>query len=136
MIARVLPLLLLPALIYVGLWAIWGAHLDTHFAAPLLSIHMISGETWTLTVSAVFLLFAIFCMFVEIVRSVTPTTWSIAENLASAIAFAIGIVLFLAVRGFATTEFFVVVVLLLLDFVTDFVVMTISARRTVQYENR
>ena len=45
----------------------------------------------------------------------------------------IGLVFFIVAKGFATSEFFILLVLLLLDFITDSVVMTLTARRTVEF---
>ncbi|HVY84467.1 MAG TPA: hypothetical protein VG943_05005 [Caulobacterales bacterium] len=132
-ITSLVPVLVLPALLYVALWLIWGADLERRFSGELFSLHMVSGDTWRVTLGAAFSLLSVVCLFVEIVRSGTPTKWTIGENLVTAIALVISLVLFLLVRGFATSEFFFLTVLFLLDFVTDATVMTLTSRRTVEY---
>ena len=46
---------------------------------------------------------------------------------------ATGLVLFLLVPSFSTAEFFLIVLMALLDFMAGFTVMTFTSRRTVEY---
>lgn len=134
-IARLVPLLIIPAVFYVLFWLMWGAELEHHFAGDLFAIRMVSGEIWHVTLGAAFMILGVLCLFVEIVRSPTPTAWNIGENVVTAVTLVLSLILFLIVRGFATSEFFFLTVLFLLDFVTEATVMTMTSRRTVEYTN-
>ena len=130
---RLVPLLIIPAIAYVALWATSGGQIEARLAGQFLSLPMVSGEVWRLTLGGLFVIVAVLCLFVEVVRSAIPSNTNMAENIVTAAVFIICLILFLLVRGFATTEFFLVVLLLLLDFLTDSTVMVLTARRTVEY---
>ena len=131
MTLRLIPLLVVPVLLYLLIWATSGGQIEARFASVLFSIGMVSGEVWHVTLSAGFIALSIVCLFVEIVRSAVPTKWAIGENMVTALSFALCLILFLLVNGFATSEFFLLMIMLLLDFVTDAAVMAITSRRTI-----
>lgn len=128
---RLIPLLVAPMIIYLLVWATSSGQIEARFASVLFSIGMVSGEVWHVTLSAAFIALSIVCLFIEIVRSAVPTKWAIGENMVTALSFALCLVLFLLVNGFATSEFFLLMIMLLLDFITDAAVMAITSRRTV-----
>ena len=51
--------------------------------------------------------------------------------MASIILWVVCLIIFLFARGFGTAEFFIMMLLLLADYLTDTVVMVFTARRTV-----
>lgn len=128
---RYVPFLAFPMIIYTLLVLTWGAQAAANFAAQAFAIPMASGDVLSMSVSAVFIAFAILCLFAEVVRSARPTNAAIGENLSTAIVLVACIVLLLMVRGFGTSEFFMVTLLLLVDFMTDAAVMVFTARRTI-----
>jgi hypothetical protein len=132
---RVIPLLLFPAVAYVALWLTSGGQIEERLASQVLSLPMASGDVWRLSLGGVFIIGSVLCLFVEVVRSAIPSGTNIAENMVTAGVLVFGIGAFLLLRGFGTTEFFLIVLLLLLDFLTDSTVMVLTARRTVEYNH-
>ena len=130
---RFIPLLVLPAIAYVLLWLSAGAAIQQRLDGEVLSLPMASGDVWRLTLGGVFIIGSVLCLFVEVVRSAIPSNTNMGENMVTALALVLGIGMFLLLRGFGTTEFFLIVLLLLLDFLTDSTVMVLTARRTVEY---
>jgi hypothetical protein len=130
---RFVPLLVLPALGYALLWSSAGADIQERLAGGVLALAMPSGDLWRLTLGDLFIVGSVLCLFVEVVRSAIPSPTNVAENMVTALALVACIVAFLLLRGFGTIEFFMIALLLLLDFLTDSTVMVLTARRTVEY---
>ena len=128
---RYVPFLVAPVVIYAFLVLTWGAQTGADFAAQAFAVPLASGDVLSMSVGALFIAFAILCLFAEVVRSARPTNAAIGENMSTAIVLVVCLVLFLMVRGFGTSEFFLVTLLLLVDFMTDAAVMVFTARRTI-----
>ena len=58
------------------------------------------------------------------------------DNGLSVALFIVTFILWLLVRAFGTTEFFIIVLMCLLDFLSGSVIMTRVSQRTVQYDNQ
>ena len=126
----IFPKLIIPMVIYAVI-ALLGAA-DTvaaRLADPLFEIGMMSGATWGLTPGDLILIIALFFLFIEIVKSSDTGTASIINHGMSMLVFVIGLVLFLLVGRFATSVFFLLTVMALLDTVAGFVVTIVAARR-------
>ena len=128
---RYVPFLIFPVIIYAFLALTWGAKAGADFTAQVFAIPMASGDVFSMSVGSLFIAFAILCLFAEVVRSARPTNAAIGENMSTALLLVVCLVLFLMVRGFGTSEFFLVTLLLLVDFMTDAAVMVFTARRTI-----
>lgn len=126
---RFFPAMALPPLAYAMLVL---SGLAGNMSQQLFAINMASGETWSVTYSAVFLTFALVCFFAELLRTASPSTVSTWVNVLLACAFAPCMIAFLLVRGFATDEFFLVTLMMLLDFLLDSAVLVFTSRRTVE----
>jgi hypothetical protein len=130
-IFRYIPVLIVPVIIYAFLVLSWGAQASLNFAGQAFTVPLASGDLWKVSTGALFIAFSIVCLFAEVVRSARPTNAAIGENMATAIVMIICLVLFLLVRGFGTSEFFLVILLLTVDFMTDSAVMVFTARRSI-----
>jgi hypothetical protein len=128
---RYVPFLIFPVIIYAFLALAWGSKAGADFTAQAFAIPMASGDVFSMSVGSLFIAFAILCLFAEVVRSARPTNAAIGENMSTALLLVACLVLFLMVRGFGTSEFFLVTLLLLVDFMTDAAVMVFTARRTI-----
>lgn len=128
---RYVPFLVAPVVIYALLALGWGVQAGTGFTAQAFAVPLASGDVLSMSVGSLFIAFAILCLFAEVVRSARPTNVAIGENLSTALVLVVCIVLFLLVRGVGTSEFFLVTLLLLVDFMTDAAVMVFKARRTI-----
>jgi hypothetical protein len=132
----IVPLLALPALFYaISAAPHGGAGVNAYLAEPALSIGMSGGGQWIITHGHMITLLAIFCLFIEIIKSVRPSTLALIDNALSIGVFIVCLVLFLLTPGFGTTEFFLIMLMALLDFMAGAVVMVFTARRTVEMDS-
>jgi hypothetical protein len=143
-IFSVFPLLLIPVLIY-NIWA-FGATVGDHdgskaaafaeklvFADPAHAIHMASGAHWAIASGDLFVLLSMVLLFVELLKSTSTGTAAIFNHALSMLVFIVCLVEFLLGKSFATTPFFLITVMTLLDVLAGVVVTIVSARRDVEF---
>ena len=130
-ILRYIPTLILPIGIYAIIAFPAGAHTDEHLNSQLFAITMASGDVWRMTLGAALLCLAIVCQMIEVIRSASPRKAALGENMIGVVLWIISLILFLLVRGFGTAEFFLLLLLLLSDYLTDAVIMVFTSRRTI-----
>ncbi|MEL7040166.1 MAG: hypothetical protein AAGL90_01505 [Pseudomonadota bacterium] len=115
-----------------------GAAILSENASPLMSIlgqkffavGMIGGEIeWVLTKGDALLLLSIAVLFMEILKSTSTGTATIMNHAFSMIVFIVCLMLFLLHPNFATSVFFILTVMALLDVLAGVVVTIVSARR-------
>lgn len=94
------------------------------------SIPMIAGDVvWVMTKGDALLLLSIAVLFMEILKSTSTGTATIMNHAFSMILFIVCLMLFLLHPNFATSVFFIVTVMALLDVLAGVVVTIVSARR-------
>lgn len=140
-IFSIFPLLAVPVIIY-NLIALGGPAefvnpVTGNTVAPLLaqldgvmfSIDMIASVTWELTGGDVLIVLSIALLFMEILKSTSTGTATIMNHAVSMILFIVCLVEFLLMANFATSVFFIIMVMTLLDVLAGVVVTIVSARR-------
>ncbi len=142
----IFPLLVIPVALYNLLALGFGGSVESanEFgeivraeAAPMLSLlngkflglPMISGVDWILTKGDAILLVAIVFLFLEILKSTSTGTSTIINHAVSMILFIICLIQFLLLPNFATSTFFILMSMTLLDVLAGVVVTIVSARR-------
>jgi hypothetical protein len=138
-IFNVFPLLMIPVLIY----NVWGfgstvAHHDSntvrqHLFDAWLRVPMASGVEWIVTFGDVMVLLSLLLLFIELLKSTSTGTAAIFNHALSMLVFIICLVEFLLHPAFATTPFFLILVMSLLDVLAGVVVTIVSARRDVEF---
>ena len=94
------------------------------------SVPMIAGDVvWVMTKGDALLLLSIAVLFMEILKSTSTGTATIMNHAFSMILFIICLMLFLLHPNFATSVFFIITVMALLDVLAGVVVTIVSARR-------
>jgi hypothetical protein len=137
-VLNVFPLILIPVLIY-NIWAVSaGATADValllaNLDHPLMTLQMVSGVPWKVTSGDAFVLFSIVLLFVELLKSTSTGTAAIFNHALSMLVFIICLVEFLLFKQFATSTFFIIMIMALLDVLAGVVVTIISARRDVEF---
>lgn len=96
---------------------------------PFMSMPMMGDVTWQLSNGDLLIVLAIFCLFWEIVKSTSTGTATIINHAISMILFIVCLVQFLLFPNFATSVFFVITLMCLLDVLAGVVVTIVSARR-------
>src|SRR5688572_6303451 len=96
-----LPWLVIPIILY-NLIAFTSSSVDV-FNGVLVSVNMISGATWSLTVGDSVILITLTLLFVELVKATRTGGSSIVDHALSMILFIICIIEFLVVPAAATS---------------------------------
>ena len=94
---------------------------------------MASGVEWIVTFGDVMVLLSLILLFIELLKSTSTGTAAIFNHALSMLVFLICLVEFLLHPAFATTPFFLILVMSLLDVLAGVVVTIVSARRDVEF---
>lgn len=130
-----LPLLLIPVVIYniVVLSGLMGGgeaiNADVMLQDPLFSIPMASGAQWAVGMGDLILFLSLLLLFFELLKSTSSQRIAIINHALSMILFVGCLVEFLLIRGFATSVFFLIVVMVMLDVLAGFIVTIVAARK-------
>jgi hypothetical protein len=130
------PLLALPVLVYnlvaITLVGGFGSVVATQrFTEPLFTIAMTSGSPWPISLGDLLLAFALVVLFIELLKSTTSRKIAIINHSLSMILFIVCLVEFLLAPAFATSVFFLLTLMVLLDVLAGFIVTIIAARRDI-----
>ena len=134
-----LPLLLIPVVLY-NIVILFGGSGEGGLAAadeilrdPLFSIPMTSGASWNVGVGDMILFLALVLLFFELLKSTSSQKVAIVNHALSLIVFVVCLVEFLLIRGFATSTFFLIVTMVMLDVLAGFIVTIIAARKDLDF---
>lgn len=107
-----------------------GSPLLAILSERFFAIPMMGGEVeWVMTKGDALLLLSIAVLFMEILKSTSTGTATIMNHAASMMVFIGCLMLFLLHSNFATSVFFIITVMALLDVLAGVVVTIVSARR-------
>ena len=133
-IFTVFPLLLIPVAIY-NVIALSGqefasvdyvrSRLDEDFQA----IPMASDALWHITPGHALIALTVLFLFFELIKSTGTGRAAIMNHAFSMILFIVCLVEFLMFQAFATSVFFLIMMMCLLDVMAGFIVTIVSARR-------
>jgi hypothetical protein len=146
LIFGIFPLLVIPVVLYNLIAMVGGGSVETTDAfgqvvqatqAPInsllnerfLGLPMISGVEWVLTKGDAIVLLAVTFLFLEILKSTSTGTATIINHGISLLLFIICLVQFLLMPNFATSTFFILMSMTLLDVLAGVIVTIVSARR-------
>lgn len=121
----IIPLLIVLLIAYNIVVFITGPDLAT----TLFSIDMVSGAVWSFTFADLFLVVGLVLLFIEIVKATATSQTSIINHGLSMLVFVLCIVEFIIVPEAASSTFFFITMLALLDVVAGFSVTITTARR-------
>jgi len=126
------PLLIVPFVLYnvfAFLPFMGGDPAAWHHA--LFSIPMVSGTPWSVTAGDFLLVVALVCLFIEILKSTRTGSSSIVEHMLSMVVFVLFLIEFLLIGAAASSVFFLLLVMSLIDVVAGFAVSITGAGRDV-----
>ncbi|MFT3728006.1 MAG: hypothetical protein QM759_09305 [Terricaulis sp.] len=103
--------------------------------APLFAIRLPSNVEWVVRWADALIMFAAGCLFIEIIKATSTRRSVLIENGLAVLCFTLALIAFLLVPAFGTNEFFLIMSMILVDFIASFIVMTVSARRDVSFSN-
>ena len=128
------PLMIVPFIVYnvfaLGLFGSPPAGGDV-WQNVVMSINMISGAQWRMTLGDLMITLGLFLLFFEIMKSTKIGATSIIDHLLSTFVFIAFLVEFLLVASAAHAVFFILMVITFVDVIAGFTVSIRSATRDV-----
>lgn len=104
---------------------------DQGWQSEIFAIDMVSGVTWVFTLSELIISAGLFLLFFEILKATRIGRLSIVDHLLSTLVLILFLVEFLLVPGAATSTFFILMLMTLVDVMAGFSVSIRSATRDV-----
>jgi len=130
-----IPLLSLPLIIYNLVAFDIVGNKENGWASPVMSVDMVSGAVWTMSVGDLLVVLALVFLFIEVIKSTKVGNASILDHMLSTFVFIAYLVEFLLVPAAATSLFFTCMAMSLVDLVAGFSVSIRSASRDVNFGN-
>jgi hypothetical protein len=131
-----LPLLGLPVILYnllaltlVG--GFYGTGAGERLSARLFGIPMASHAVWTVSLGDLLLTGSLVVLFVELLKSTASRQVAIVNHSLTMVLFIGCLVEFLLFPAFATSTFFLLALMVLLDVLAGFIVTIVAARREI-----
>ena len=90
---------------------------------------MLSGGEWKFSFGDLILLFGLAMLFIEIIKATSSKSSSLANHGFSMGLLVICMIEFLLLKSFATSDYFFLLVMVMLDVLAGFMVTIVSARR-------
>lgn len=132
------PLMIVPFIVYnifaLGLFGGTGGESDV-WSNVVMSINMLSGVTWKMTLGDLMITLGLLLLFFEIMKSTRVGASSIIDHLLSTFVFIAYLVEFLLVPSAAHAVFFILMVITFVDVIAGFSVSIRSATRDVSMNN-
>ena len=123
------PLLIVPFIVY-NLQILFGGGISV-WDNEVMSLAMISGEQWVMTMGDLMISLGLFLLFFEIIKATRVGANSIIDHLLSTFVFIAFLVEFLLVPQAVHSVFFLLMMIALLDVVAGFSVSITSATRDI-----
>ena len=125
------PLLVIPFVLFNLLaFTLFGGQ-PTGWANQLFQIRMVSGVEWTLTWGDLMLVVGLACLFFEVLKSTNTGRSSVIEHMLSTGLFVIFLIEFLLVGAAASSVFFLLMIMAIVDVVAGFTISITGAGRDV-----
>jgi len=115
------PLLLIPLAIYNIIVFLMP---DVSFTDPLVKLTLVSGAEWPVTLSDVLLTLAILLLLAEVIKGARPGAKYLTDHLLSLIVFGAAAAEFALWPKFATSTYFLMTALSLVDFISGLALRT------------
>jgi hypothetical protein len=131
------PLLAMPVLLYNLLMLTikggFGGDGDARLTSPLVKLDMASHAAWSISLGDILIAGSLLILFAELLKSAGTRRIAILNHSLSMTLFIICLIEFLLFPAFATSTFFLIALMVLLDVLAGFVVTIIAARREVDF---
>jgi len=125
------PLLLIPFAIYNMIVFLTPG---VSWTTPVTTVHMMSGQDWVLTWEDILLAFAIFLLWIELIKSARIGARGAVDHILAVALFVAMLIEFLLVAKAATSTFFLLMAIALVDALAGFVVGMRTASRQIEVE--
>jgi uncharacterized membrane protein len=127
-----LPLMLIPFVLYnLAMFGAFGGGGIAALQSQVMSLDMMSGATWTMSIGDLFIVISLVALFFEIFKATRRSSMAVMDHLFSMFLFVVFLVEFLLVRDAATQIFFILMIVTFIDVIAGFTVSIKSAGRDV-----
>jgi hypothetical protein len=126
------PLLLIPFAIYNMIAFLTPG---VSWTAPLATLHLMSGEDWVPSWQDALLAFSLFLLWIEVAKAARMGSRTVMDHILAVLLFLVMVGEFLFVARAATSAFFLLTAIALIDILCGFVVGTRASSRTIEVEN-
>lgn len=128
---QMFPLLAISLIVYsvLTLTGAVGAVGTPWYDMTFVILPMVSTDQWVVTWGDLFLLGSMGLLFIELLRATKTGSESIMNHALSVVVFVVALLLFIIVKGFGNSVFFLFMTMTFLDFMAGFIVTTVTARR-------
>ncbi len=128
------PLLIVPFIVFnVVSFGLIGDGSTDPWLAEVMSMTMISGATWVMTLGDLMIALGLFLLFFEIIKATRVGASSIIDHLLSTFVFIAYLVEFLVVKDAAHAVFFILMMIALVDVIAGFSISIRTATRDVSF---
>ncbi|TYC52521.1 hypothetical protein FMN50_17405 [Rhodobacterales bacterium] len=103
------------------------------WAHAVITVNMVSGATFELLASDILITLGLFFLFIEILKATRVGTFTLLDHMFSVLIFVAYLVEFLIVPVAATSLFFILMVISLIDVIAGFSISITGARRDVSF---
>jgi hypothetical protein len=125
------PLLIIPFLLFnILAFTLFGGQ-PGGWATQLFQIRMVSGTEWSLTWGDLMLVIGLVCLFFEVLKSTNTGRSSVIEHMLSTALFVIFLIEFLLIGAAASSVFFLLMIMAIVDVVAGFTISITGAGRDV-----
>ena len=129
-----IPLLIAPLVVYNAFaFGLMGTTIGDPWSAPIFTIQMVSQARWTLTLGDLMIVASLVLLFIEILKATRTGMGSIVDHILSTLLFVAYLIEFLLVRETATSVFFILMVISLIDVIAGYSVTIRGARRDMTF---
>ncbi|HEY5965937.1 MAG TPA: hypothetical protein VIU42_18135 [Xanthobacteraceae bacterium] len=125
------PLLVIPFAIYNMIAFLMP---DLNWTTSVGSIHLMSGQTWTVTPEEILLAFSILLLGVEVIKAARTGLRGLMDHILSLILFVVMLVEFLLVARAGTSTFFLLMTISFVDVLAGFIITARTAQRDIQID--
>ena len=135
-----LPLLALPVALYNILaltiaGGFGGSGAPGRMATTVFSVPMASRAVWPVTISDLLLVGGLLVLFAELLKSTANRQIAILNHALSMLLFVVCLVELLLLPAFATSTFFLISLMVLLDVLAGFIVTIATSRRQIDFRD-
>ena len=135
-----LPLLALPVLIYNALAFMMpdrfhSAVAQDRMTQTILTVPTASHGEWVIGMGDLLIFLTLAILFIELLKSTTSRQVAIINHSLSMVLFVFCLVEFLLFRAFATSTFFLITTMVVLDVLAGFIVTIVASRREIDVVN-
>jgi hypothetical protein len=132
---RAFPLLLVSVVIYNLLALAHGlasqSEMNTFLTGNGAVLTMFSGDVWHFTLGDLLLLISLVLLFIEVIKATRTSQREMLNHGLSLLTFVIALVEFIVLKGFSTSTFFFITVMITFDVVAGYSISVAAAKHSL-----